>query len=281
MAYLESLVIKMLTRIVQYTVLTLIVLIIFIPLSITIFAAFKTPFQLGSDFPLKPPSGLYLDNFATVFREGHFFQGFKNSLILVVTSVAINALLGAMVTYCLVRFDFKLKKGILALFLLGMVIPTYITEITRFGIIHNLGLYNSLSAPIVIYAASDLVQIFIFMQFMEKIPKELDESAMIDGSSYFGIFFRMILPLLLPAIVTMGIIKAVDVTNDMYIPYLYMPSGKLRTLTTTLMYFNSTQTGSWSIISAAIVVIAIPTVLIYVIFQKHIFAGMTAGAVKG
>ncbi len=103
---------------------------------------------------------------------------------------------------------------------------------------------------------------------------------LLDGCSYFGIFFRIIFPLLLPATATLGIIKAVDIMNDMYIPYLYMPSSKLRTMTTTLMDFSSSRAGSWEILSAAIIVVLIPTVFIYIVFQKFIFAGIVAGAVK-
>jgi raffinose/stachyose/melibiose transport system permease protein len=103
---------------------------------------------------------------------------------------------------------------------------------------------------------------------------------MIDGCTYFGIFFKIIFPLLLPATSTLTIIKAVDIMNDMYIPYLYMPSGKLRTMTTTLMDFSSARAGAWELLSAAIIIVMLPTVIIYLIFQKLIFAGIVAGAVK-
>lgn len=265
---------------IQYFVLIIITIIVLLPLCITIFAAFKTPIQIGADFPLKPPTDLYLENFQTVIKEGKIFSGFFNSMFLVIASVMINTVMSSMTSYCIVRFSFKLKKILLALFMLGMIIPMNVTEIVRFDIMHKLGLYNTLYAPVVIYAAADLMQIYIYTQFLEKVPVSLDESAMIDGASYFGIFFKIIFPLLLPAAATLGILKTVDVINDMYIPYLYMPSAKLRTLTTTLMYFNSTQLGRWSDLSAAIILIAIPTILIYIFFQKYIFAGLTAGAVK-
>jgi multiple sugar transport system permease protein len=181
---------------------------------------------------------------------------------------------------CLDRFEFKLKKIIFGLFLLGMVIPVNVTEIVRFGVIKNLGAYDTIFAPIIIYVATDLLQIYIFLQFIQKIPRSLDESAMIDGCSYFGIFGRIIFPLVLPATATLAIIKAVEILNDMYIPYLYMPSNNLRTLTTTLMFFSSAMFGSWQYLSAAIILVIIPTIVIFVIFQKYIFAGIVAGAIK-
>lgn len=263
-----------------YTTLVFICVIIFIPLLITFFASFKTSTQIGMEFALKLPESWNLDNYKVVIEKGKFLKGFGNSLLLVSFSVIINALLGTMTAYAINRFEFRSKKIILALFVAGMIMPGMITEIARFTIIKNIGLYNTIWAPIVIYAATNLVQLYIYTQFIRNIPKELDESALIDGSTYFGVFIRMIFPLLLPATATLAIIKAVDVMNDMYVPYLYMPSSSLRTLTTTLMYFSSSKFGSWDYLSAAIILVMLPTILIYLLFQKYIFKGIVAGAVK-
>jgi len=256
--------------------------VVFLPMLVVIFASFKTAAQIGEDFPLKVPAltHLYLENYKIVFTKGKILLGFKNSFLLVAISVLVNSIVGTMTTYCLSRFDFKLKKLLIALFALGMVIPGQICEIARFSIISGIGAYNTIWAPIIIYAATDLMQLYIYMQFINKIPVSLDESAMIDGASYFQIFYKIIFPLLKPATATLAIIKAVEVMNDMYIPYLYMPSAKLRTVTTTLMSFSSSQFSAWEYLSAAIVVVMIPTILIYFIFQKYIFAGIVAGAVK-
>lgn len=118
------------------------------------------------------------------------------------------------------------------------------------------------------------------MKFLGISKKNLDESAMIDGAGYFTVFWKIIFPNLLPATATLAIIKSVDVLNDMYIPYLYMPGTKLRTLTTMLMDFSSSLTGSWQTLSAAIVIVMVPTILLFIFFQRYIFAGIVAGAVK-
>ncbi len=265
-----------------YMIMIGVMVIVFLPMLVVVFASFKTAPQIGNDFPLKAPSlvNVYLENYKIVFTEGKILLGFKNSFFLVAISVLVNSIVGTMTTYCLSRFDFKFKKVLIALFALGMVIPGQICEIARFSIISGIGAYNTIWAPIIIYAATDLMQLYIYMQFIDKIPVSVDESAMIDGASYFQIFYKIIFPLLKPATATLAIIKAVEVMNDMYIPYLYMPSSKLRTVTTTLMAFSSSQFGAWEYLSAAIVVVMIPTILIYIIFQKYIFAGIVAGAVK-
>jgi raffinose/stachyose/melibiose transport system permease protein len=264
----------------KISLLLIISIIIIIPLLITLFASFKTFVQISNDFPLKPPNFTYINNYLVIFKRGGIPLGFLNSMILVVTGVILNTLLASMVSYCLSRFEFKLKKIFLLAFMIGMLVPTIVTEVARFGIINSLGMYNTLLAPIVIYAAADMMQIYIYIQFINKIPVSLDESAMIDGASYFKIFWKIIFPLVLPASATLAILKMVDIINDMYIPFLYMPSTKLHTLTTALMYFTGERNTFWNFLSAGIIVVMLPTIILYIIFQKFIFKGITAGAVK-
>lgn len=271
---------RTLGRFFKYAFFVVISFIVFAPITVTLFAALKTPQQLGSEFPLKPPSSLYLDNFVSAFERGKLLLGFRNSILLVMISLAINILLSSMAAYCVTRFDFKLKKLIMFMFMVGMIVPGFVTEISRFGLIKNLGIYNTLWAPISIYSATDLLQIYIYMQFMNQIPKSLDESAMMDGCTLLGIFRHVIFPNILPATATVAIIKTIDIMNDMYIPYLYMPSSKLRTLTTALMSFSNAQTGSVVELSACVIMIMIPTITLFLIFQKYVFSGIVAGAVK-
>lgn len=269
-------------KLATYLIFLGITVIVFLPIIVTMFASAKNAAQIGNDFPLKFPSisNLNLENYKVVFTKGKILVGFKNSVILVLVSVVLNSILGSMTAYVLNRFKFRFKSAIYGLFMLGMIIPTVITEIARFPVIKNIGVYNTIFAPIIIYAATDLMQLYIYSQFVQKISVSLDESAMMDGCTYYGIFWKIIFPLLLPATATLAIIKAVDIMNDMYIPYLYMPSSKLRTMTTTLMDFSSSQSGAWEVLSAAIIVVMIPTLIIYLFFQKFIFAGIVAGAVK-
>lgn len=255
--------------------------IVILPMLITLFASFKTLPQIGSEFALKPPTSLNLENYKDVFQNGHVLVGFKNSMILVVASVVINSLLSTMVAYCLTRFNFKLKKVYYAIFLVGLIIPGIVTEISRFGLMTKLHVYDTLLAPILIYVGADLMQIYIYNQFLEQIPVSVDESAMMDGASYFTIYWKIIFPMVIPATATLGILKAVDVLNDMYIPFLYMPGAKHITLSTLLFrYIQDPKTSSIPHLSAAAVIVMIPTLLIYFLFQKYIFSGIAAGAVK-
>lgn len=263
-----------------YLLFAFITVIVLFPILINVFTAFKSPSDLMNSSPLALPNDWNFNNLKSAFENGNMLVGFKNTGILVLVSVFLNTILGAMTAYVLNRFDFRFKKVIMSLFIVAMVVPFYTTEVARFQIIKGFGLYDSIGAPLLIYAGTDLLQIFIFLQFIEKISSQLDESAMIDGASYVNIFTRIIFPLLLPASATLGIIKAVDIMNDMYIPFLYMPSKDLHTLSTSLMSFVGQRASSYEQLSAAILIVLIPTLLLYLFLQRYIFSGITAGAVK-
>ncbi|MBE7718197.1 MAG: carbohydrate ABC transporter permease [Lacrimispora celerecrescens] len=258
------------------------VLIVLAPIALTLFAAFKTKADMVNTSPLllPPMDRITFLNFTKVLGDKYLLIGFKNTGIILAVSILFNVLFGTITAFILERFEFKLKKVIMGLFFLGMLIPSFVTEIARFKIINSIGLYNTLGAPIVIYVASDLMQLYIYRQFISTLPVSLDESALLDGCSYFGLFTKIIFPLLAPATATVVIIKAITIINDMYIPYLYMPKNRLRTLTTFLMNYANAQQGSWQKLVAGIIIIMLPTILIYIFFQKYILAGIAAGAVK-
>ncbi|MFV0441284.1 MAG: carbohydrate ABC transporter permease [Lachnospirales bacterium] len=258
------------------------VIIVVLPILLTLFASLKTKADMVTTSPLwlPPLNEITFENYKEVLTDKYLWIGFKNTTIILIVSVFFNVILGTMTAYIIERFDFKFKKVVVALFFIGMLIPSFVTEIARFKIINGIGLYNRLGAAIVIYIAADLMQIYIYRQFISTLPVSLDESALLDGCSYFRLFRSIIFPLLAPATATVVIIKSIVIINDMYIPYLYMPSNKLRTLTTFLMNFANAQQGSWQTLAAGIIVIMLPTILIYLFFQKYILAGVAAGAVK-
>ena len=273
---------RTLQQIVKQVICLCMVSIVLAPILLTLFAAFKTKADMVNTSPLLLPllSRVTTDNFQKVLGDKYLLIGFKNTGIILVFSIFFNVLFGTITAFILERFQFRFKKLIMSLFFLGMLIPSFVTEIARFKIINGLGLYNTLGAPIVIYVASDLMQLYIYRQFISTLPVSLDESALLDGCSYFGLFTRIIFPLLAPATATVVIIKAITIINDMYIPYLYMPKNKLRTLTTFLMNYANAQQGSWQNLAAGIIIIMLPTIVIYLFFQKYILAGIAAGAVK-
>ena len=270
---------KNLFSIFNHTLFVIFALIVILPLLITLFSSFKTATQIARESVLAFPKPFTFQNYIDVYKDGNMLVAFKNSALLVFFTVVINSLLASMVAYSLSRFEFKLKRLFFFLLSVGMLLPGFIAEITRFGIIINLGVYDTLLAPLLIYVGTDLMQIYIYKQFIDQIPPSLDESAMIDGCSYFKIYWKVIFPVINPATATLAILKSVAVLNDMFTPYLYMPSPRNATMTTMLMTYVG-RSGSWSKLSAAVIVVMLPGIILYLLFRKKILAGMTAGAVK-
>lgn len=256
------------------------VVIVILPILLTVFAAFKTRGDMVNTSPLALPPQPTLENFKEVLTDKYLLIGLKNTVLILVISLFFNILLGTITAYIIERFDFRFKNAVVALFFIGMLVPTFVTEIARFKIINGLGLYRTIGAPILIYVASDLMQLYIYRQFLSNLSTSLDESALLDGCNYFQLFTKIIFPLLAPATATVAIIKSITIINDMYIPYLYMPGNKQKTLTTFLMDYSNAQQGSWQTLAAGIVIIMLPTIIIYIFFQKYILAGVAAGAVK-
>lgn len=273
---------KVASQLVRQLICIGMVIIVLIPIILTLFAALKTKGDMIKTSPLLLPSWdrITFENFKNVLSDKYLLIGFKNTFIIAIVSIIFNVMLGSVTAFILERFEFRFKKVVFALFFLGMLIPTFVTEIARFKVIQGIGAYNTLGAPIIIYVASDLMQLYIYRQFISKISVSLDESALLDGCGYFRLFSKIIFPLLSPATATVVIIKAITIINDMYIPYLYMPKNALRTLTTFLMNFANAQQGSWQRLAAGIIIVMVPTILIYIFFQKYILEGVSAGAVK-
>lgn len=270
---------KLIFDIFNHGVFVIATLIVILPLLLVLLSSFKTPEQIALGNHLSFPSPFTLENYKEVFGKGNVLVGAKNSFLLVIGTVVVNVILSSMVAYSLSRFEFKLKKVYFLFFSLAMLVPGFIAEITRFGIIGKLGLYDTLFAPMIIYISTDILQIYVYKQFIDQIPYSLDESARMDGCSYFTIYWKIIFPLILPATATLIILKSVDILNDMYTPYLYMPSAENVTLTTMLMNYVG-RSGSWAKLSAAIVLVMLPTIVMYLIFKKKILSGIVAGAVK-
>lgn len=251
------------------------------PITVALFASFKSTEEYRATGPLTPPMNwLNFDNFTRAFVEGNMLTGFANTAFIVLVSLTGATLFGTMVAYVLARFKFAGKKWLLGAFLIATLIPGVTTQVTTFQIVNGLGLFNSIWAAIILYMGTDIIGIYIFIQFMDTISEQLDESAMIDGASYLTIYTKIILPLLKPAIVTTVIIKGVGLYNDFYIPFLYMPARELQVLSTALFAFKGPYGSQWEIICAAIMIVIVPTVIVFVSLQKFIYNGFTQGSVK-
>ncbi|MCL6442976.1 MAG: carbohydrate ABC transporter permease [Alicyclobacillus sp.] len=271
---------RVLWQIIKYASLVFWGLVVLFPPYVVACAALKTDVEYNQTNLLQWPAHLAWSNFALAFQQGDFGLAFFNTAFIVVLSLIGNIILGTMVAYVLGRFDFKLKKLVLFAYLIVVFIPQITTQVATFGVIKNLGLFDTRFAAILLYLGTDVVQIYIYLQFVNKIPVALDEAAMLEGASYFRIYRTIIFPLMKPAIATAVILKTIAIYNDMFTPYLYMPSENLGTVSTSLMRFTGPFSAHWNLICAAVLMIAIPTIILFLILQRYIFSGIVAGSVK-
>ncbi|MEV8369969.1 carbohydrate ABC transporter permease [Microbacterium sp. NPDC064584] len=263
----------------KYVSLVIGVLFTLIPLSVVFIASFKTPQEFGQTGPFAPPSNWFnLENYVTAFEKGGMVEGFINTTIVLVFSLVGTIAIGTMAAYALDRFSFRGKKLIVALFLIATLIPGVTSQVATFQIINGLGLYDNMAALVLLFMGTDIISIYIFIQFMQSIPVSLDEAAMIDGANRWTIYWRVILPLLKPAIATVVIIKGIAIYNEFYMPFLYLPSHEM--ISTSLFRFKGPFGAHWEIIAAGTILVIIPTLVAFVALQRFIYRGLTAGAVK-
>ncbi|MGD0033970.1 carbohydrate ABC transporter permease [Paenibacillus illinoisensis] len=265
----------------KYASLLLAAFIALVPIVVVLFASFKTNAEYATSSPLAPPANwLNFANYTKAFVDGNMLIGFKNTIIILIISIVGATLTGSMIAYVLDRFKFKGKKIMVAAFLLATLIPSVTTQVATFQIINALDLFNTRWAAIVMYLGTDIIAVYIFLQFLGSISNALDESAMLDGASYFTIYWKIILPLLKPAIVTVIIVKGVNIYNDFYTPFLYMPKTDLQVISTALFKFKGPFGSQWEVISAGIMIAIIPTMIIFLLLQKYIYNGFAQGSVK-
>ncbi len=189
-------------------------------------------------------------------------------------------LIGSMTAYVLSRFDFKFNVLVTSLFLLAALIPSVSTQVATFQIISALGLFNKMASNIILFMGTDIISVYIFLQFLNGIPRDLDEAALMDGASFLNIYWRIILPLLKPAIATVLIIKVVAIYNDFYTPFLYMPQKGLGVISTSLFRFIGPYQAHWQVICAGVVITILPTLILFLFLQKYIYNGLIVGSVK-
>lgn len=272
---------KWINQLAVYLVLIVVALIVLVPVIGVVFSAFKTEQEYFTTLRLFPPeSFLNFENFREIFLKGKLVAGFVNTVVIMVGALMAATLFNSMVAYVLERFEFRAKNLIRTVYLVASFVPSVTTQIVTFNVIKSLGLINSLGAPILLYAGVDIVTLYIYMQFIREIPRSLDEAALLEGCGYTGIYFRVVLPMLKPAILTTCIIKGTAIYNDFYTAFLYLPSKDKPVMSTMLYRFMGPYSSQWNIIAAGILIVIIPIFLVFVFLQKHIYQGFAAGSIK-
>lgn len=266
----------------KYLLLILFSIISLVPVCVCVLTAFKTTEEYNATSVLTPPENwFYFENFVIAFQKANMLRGFLNTGIALVFVLLFSIMISAMLAYVLNRFRFPGSGLIHNLFMFASLIPGIATQVTVYQIMYSLGLINHLYGYIIVLCGTDIISIYIFLQFFENLPKALDESTILDGCTYFGVFFKILLPLLKPAIVTSCLLKGVSVYNEYYMSNLYLQSANLKTISVALYTFTGPYGNQYNYICAGVIITIIPILLLFLFFQKEVYSGMAAGAVKG
>ncbi len=274
---------KFLWTFIKYTTLILGSVISVLPVIVCVITAFKTPEEYATTNVMTlPASWFYVNNFIEAWQKANMGVAFRNSGIILVCVLFGSVLTGSMLAYILNRFKFPGNGLIRSLFLFASLLPGIAMQVSVYQIMYSLGWINSLPGYIVLMCGTDVMSIYIFIQYFENIPTSLDESAIMDGCTYFGVFFRVLLPLLKPAIITVMILKGVGTYNEYYAANLYLQDkNRLVTVATSLFKFTGPLGNQYNYICAGVIITMIPALIIFVLCQKQIYSGLTQGAVKG
>ncbi|NMO98094.1 carbohydrate ABC transporter permease [Paenibacillus lemnae] len=228
------------------------------------------------------PSAMEWGNYARAWTTINFTAAFWNSVIVTVASNLLLALISSMTAYQLVRRDSRFNRLLFALFVAAMVIPFQSIMIPLVKVTAAIGLTNSLPGLIVCYLGFGVpLSVFLFHGFTKSIPLEIEEAATVDGSSPYGVFFRIVFPLMKPMFVTVIILNTLWIWNDYLLPSLILSSEHLRTIPIATFALFGQYTKQWDLALPALVLGILPIILFFLLMQKYIIEGITSGAVKG
>ena len=268
--------------IVVFTILIIWALISVFPVYWMLTFSLKTNEEIFGENVIGIPQYWVWGNYNRALNTGNMPRYFLNSLIVAVSTIVITLIAATMATYAITRLEWKGRKRMNAFFMLGLTIPIHASIVPLYTTLAKLHMLDTLWALIIPYSAFSLAMgILIATGFMGDIPYDLDEAAFLDGCGVWGIFIRVIAPLMTPAVATVGIYTFLQCWNELMFANVFVNSDKWRTLPVGVQALSGQYTTDWGPIGAALSVATIPTLLVYVFLSKRIQDSFIAGAVKG
>jgi len=261
---------------IAYTVIAL------FPVVLVIVNSFKSRQAIFREPMMPPTAGTFdLIGYVTVMKQGDFLLYFQNSLIVTVASLFFVLLFGAMAAFALAEYRFR-GNTLMGLYLaLGIMIPIRLATVAILQMMVASGLVNTLTALVLVYTAQGLpLAIFILAEFMKGVSDDLKNAGRIDGLSEYRIFFRLVLPLVRPAMATVAVFTMIPIWNDLWFPLILAPSEATKTVTLGAQLFLGQYVTNWNAVLAALSLAILPVLVLYVVFSRQLIRGITSGAVK-
>ena len=254
-------------------------LILIAPLALILVNSFKDSVA-ASDMNLALTSTPQWSNYSVVIEKGKLGVTFLNSVLYSVGSVLLCTLLSSMAAYVMSRNNRRLHKTLYLFIVLGIAMP--INFVTLMRVMQFVRLINTRTGIVLLYTATQIpFNVFLIHSFVSKIPQEIDEAAIIDGATPLGLFLRVVLPLLKPVLVTVMVLTFLNTWNEFVMPLYFLGNSNKWPMTLAVYNFFGMYFKDWNLVCADIVLTSAPVILVYLLGQKYIVAGMTAGAIKG
>lgn len=252
------------------------------PLLWLLLYSFKTNSEIMSGQFFALPKEWMWENYSDAFTSGSYLKYIGNSIWVTGITLVITIVFSGMVSYAITRFKWRYGNAVMLVFMIGIMIPIQSTLLPLMIIFKNMDILNTHASIIIPYVAFSLpIAVFILSGFMRSIPTEIEESAMIDGANIYRVFFGIILPIIVPPIMTVTILTFISIWNEYIIAATFLSADSLKTLPFGLNSFVGQYTANYGAIGAFLVLGALPVVIVYFILSDKITKGMVAGAVKG
>ena len=264
-------------KIASYVVLLLFSVLYIGPLLMLVNTAFKTLPEFYQD-PIGLASNFNFDNFTEAWELANFPQYMINSIIYAAVATAIFVVTSVFVAFPIARGHIRGTGALLMLYVVALFLPPAL--IPQFQLILSLNLYNTRQGYILLFLVNAIGMI-VLVNYIKSVPKELDESAAIDGCSYPRFVFRILMPLIKPAIATVIVLHAIGIWNEIILPTIYLSDSNLYPITRGLVVFEGVYGSNWPGLAAAVLMLMLPMVILFLFLQRHIIGGLTGGAVKG
>ncbi|MFC0530752.1 carbohydrate ABC transporter permease [Phytohabitans kaempferiae] len=254
-----------------------------LPLLWVVVSSFKDDNEILTD-PWGLPGALRFENWQRAWTEAHIGRYFLNSFVVVSGSLTLTMLFGATAAYVFARYEFRFKQVFYYLFVGGMMFPVFLALVPLFFVVRNAGLFNTWRGLVLVYAAYSLpFTVFFLTAFFRTLPQTVAEAALIDGCGHFRLFFRVMLPMAKPGLISVGIFNFLGQWNQFLLPQVLMPNDESRYVLAqglSALAVSQGYEGDYSGLFAGLTIAMLPVLAVYVLFQRQIQSGLTAGQLK-
>ncbi len=260
-----------------YLVLIVLAIVYLAPITMLVLTSFKTLPEFTRD-AISLPASFSLDNYLEAFDKANFARYLVNTALYTAVSTIVFVITGTFLAVAIARRFVRGSGALFTLFLIALFLPPAL--IPQFQLILRLGLYNNPIGYVMLFLVNP-IGIVILVNYIRTIPTELDEAAALEGISYVGYVMKIVMPLIMPAIATVAVLHALGVWNELILATIYLTKADYYPITRGLIVFNGIYGNNWPVLAAAVMMIAAPMALFFVLMQRYIIGGVTAGAVKG